>query len=126
MTLYELLQARTVINTHIDQTQPMSASLAYKLMKLIKGTQNEYDFYQEKFTAILNEYGEKDENGKLIQNQEGIKVQEGKMEECSLKIKELNETPVEAPNIKLTLKELEPYSFSIADMAQLDKFIQEE
>ena len=126
MKLYELLQARTVINKNIDQTQSISAALAYKIMKLIKSTQNDCDFYQEKFNAILNEYGEKDEKGNLIQENGGVKIIEGKMDECSKKIKELNETIIELPNIKFTLDDLAPYSFSVADMAQLDELIKED
>ena len=42
MKLYELVQARTIISNHIDQNQPLAASLAYKIMKLIKNTQNDY------------------------------------------------------------------------------------
>ena len=52
MKLYELLEARTVINKNIDQTKSISAALAYKIMKLMKNTQNDCDFYQEKFNAI--------------------------------------------------------------------------
>ncbi len=125
MKLYELLQARTVINTHIDGTKSIAAPLAYKIMKLIKNTQNDCDFYQEKFNTILNEYGEKDEKGQLIQAEGGIKIQDGKMDECTTKIKELNETEVELPNIKFTLDELSPYSFSISDMMLIDELIQE-
>ena len=124
MKLYELLEARTIINKNIDGTKSISAPLAYKIMKLIKNTQNDCDFYQEKFNAILNEYGEKDENGQFIQAEGGIKIQDGKMDECTAKVKELNETEVELPNIKFTLDELSPYSFSISDMMLIDELIQ--
>ena len=125
MKLYELLEARTVINKNIDQTKSISAPLAYKIMKLIKSTQNDCDFYQEKFNAILTEYGEKDDNGQLIQENNGIKIQDGKMEECTSKVNELNNTEIELPKIKFTLEELKPYNFSVIDMAKIDEFIQE-
>ena len=125
MKLYELLEARTVINKNIDQTESISAPLAYKIMKLIKSTQNDCDFYQEKFNAILTEYGEKDDNGQLIQENNGIKIQDGKMEECTSKVNELNNTEIELPKIKFTLEELKPYNFSVIDMAKIDEFIQE-
>ena len=125
MKLYELLEARAVINKNIDQTKSISAPLAYKIMKLIKNTQNDCDFYQEKFNAILNEYGEKDEDGQLIQADGGVKIQDGKMEECTSKVNELNNTEVELPKIRFTLKELEPYNFSVIDMVKIDELIQE-
>lgn len=125
MKLYELLEARTVINKNIDQTESISASLAYKIMKLMKNTQNDCDFYQEKFNAILTEYGEKDDNGQLIQENNGIKIQDGKMEECTSKVNELNNTEIELPKIKFTLEELKPYNFSVIDMAKIDELIQE-
>lgn len=125
MKLYELLEARTVINKNIDQTESISAPLAYKIMKLMKNTQNDCDFYQEKFNDILTEYGEKDDNGQLIQENNGIKIQDGKMEECTSKVNELNNTEIELPKIKFTLEELKPYNFSVIDMAKIDEFIQE-
>lgn len=125
MKLYELLEARTVINKNIDQTESISAPLAYKIMKLMKNTQNDCDFYQEKFNAILTEYGEKDDNGQLIQENNGIKIQDGKMEECTSKVNELNNTEIELPKIKFTLEELKPYNFSVIDMAKIDELIQE-
>lgn len=125
MKLYELLEARTVINKNIDQTESISAPLAYKIMKLMKNTQNDCDFYQEKFNAILTEYGEKDDNGQLIQENNGIKIQDGKMEECTSKVNELNNTEIELPKIKFTLEELRPYNFSVIDMAKIDELIQE-
>ena len=125
MKLYELLEARTVINKNIDQTKSISAALAYKIMKLMKNTQNDCDFYQEKFNAILNEYGEKDNDGQLVQENNGIKIQDGKMEECTSKVNELNNTEIELPKIKFTLEELKPYNFSVIDMAKIDELIQE-
>ena len=125
MKLYELLEARTVINKNIDQTESISAPLAYKIMKLMKNTQNDCDFYQEKFNAILTEYGEKDDNGQLIQENNGIKIQDGKMEECTSKVNELNNTEIELPKIKFTLEELKPYNFSVIDMAKIDELSQE-
>lgn len=125
MKLYELLEARIVINKNIDQTESISAPLAYKIMKLMKNTQNDCDFYQEKFNAILTEYGEKDDNGQLIQENNGIKIQDGKMEECTSKVNELNNTEIELPKIKFTLEELKPYNFSVIDMAKIDELIQE-
>ena len=125
MKLYELLEARTVINKNIDQTESISAPLAYKIMKLMKNTQNDCDFYQEKFNAILTEYGEKDDNGQLIQENNGIKIQDGKMEECTSKVNELNNTEIELPKIKFTLEELKPYNFSVIDIAKIGEFIQE-
>ena len=125
MKLYELLEARTVINKNIDQTESISAPVAYKIMKLMKNTQNDCDFYQEKFNAILTEYGEKDDNGQLIQENNGIKIQDGKMEECTSKVNELNNTEIELPKIKFTLEELKPYNFSVIDMAKIDELIQE-
>ena len=125
MKLYELLEARTVINKNIDQTKSISAALAYKIMKLMKNTQNDCDFYQEKFNAILNEYGEKDDDGQLVQENNGIKIQDGKMEECTSKVNELNNTEIELPKIKFTLEELKPYNFSVIDMAKIDELIQE-
>ncbi len=125
MKLYELLEVRTVINKNIDQTKLISADLAYKIMKLMKNTQNDCDFYQEKFNAILAEYGEKDDDGQLIQENNGIKIQDGKMEECTSKVNELNNTEIELPKIKFTLEELKPYNFSVIDMAKIDELIQE-
>lgn len=126
MKLYNLLQIRTIINEHIKDTDLMPAQLAYKIMKIMKNTQNDIIFYQEQINKIINTYGEKDENGNLIQQEQGVKIIENKLPECNQKMAELNNTEVEFPNIKFSLKELEPFKFSVVDMYQLDEIIKED
>lgn len=128
MKLYELLQLRTVISSRISQNENLPAGLAYKIMKLIKNTQNDVDFYQEKYSDIIQQYAERDDKGQLIQieDRQGIKIQEDKKDECVQKLFELNNTEVDKINIKFSLAELEPYEFSIADMSVLDEVIKEE
>lgn len=128
MKLYELLQLRTVISSHIGQNENLPAGLAYKIMKLIKNTQNDVDFYQEKYSDIIQQYAERDDKGQLIQTEDhqGIKIQENKKDECVQKLSELNNTEVDKINIKFSLAELEPYEFSITDMLILDEVIKEE
>ena len=61
----------------------------------------------------------------LEEENNGIKIQDGKMEECTSKVNELNNTEIELPKIKFTLEELKPYNFSVIDMAKIDELIQE-
>ena len=89
MKLNELLLARKVIVSK-SQTQ-VPARLAYKMMKFIKGTEDEENFYNEKLRAIIEEYGARDKEGKLEGESGGVKIRPDALSACKSAIKELDE-----------------------------------
>ena len=123
MKLIDKVAANRVLMEHVNDKLPVF--IAYKLMKLLKGLEEDVNFYRTKMSEIIDEYAEKDPNGQALQSQNGgVIIQNGKVDECNAKIKELEEMPVEDNgDIKFALDELAPINFSINEMLSLECYI---
>ncbi len=125
MKLIEKVAANRVLMEHVNDKLPVF--IAYKLMKLLKGLEEDVNFYRKKMSEIIDEYAEKDPNGQALQSQNGsVIIQNGKVDECNSKIKELEDIQVEnSGEIKFTLEELAPINFSINEMLFLECYIEQ-
>ena len=125
MKLIDKVAAHRVLMEHVNDKLPVF--IAYKLMKLLKGLEEDVNFYRTKMSEIIDEYAEKDPNGQALQSQNGgVIIQNGKVDECNAKIKELEEMPVEDNgDIKFALDELAPINFSINEMLSLECYIEQ-
>ena len=125
MKLIDKVAANRVLIEHVNDKLPVF--IAYKLMKLLKGLEEDVNFYRTKMSEIIDEYAEKDPNGQALQSQNGgVIIQNGKVDECNAKIKELEEMPVEDNgDIKFALDELAPINFSINEMLSFECYIEQ-
>ena len=125
MKLIDKVAANRGLMEHVNDKLPVF--IAYKLMKLLKGLEEDVNFYRTKMSEIIDEYAEKDPNGQALQSQNGgVIIQNGKVDECNAKIKELEEMPVEDNgDIKFALDELAPINFSINEMLSLECYIEQ-
>ena len=125
MKLIDKVAANRVLMEHVNDKLPVF--IAYKLMKLLKGLEEDVNFYRTKMSEIIDEYAEKDPNGQALQSQNGgVIIQNGKVDECNAKIKELEEMPVEDNgDIKFALDELAPINFGINEMLSLECYIEQ-
>ena len=122
MELTKLLQIRNVLLEHINDK--VSASLAYRIMKYLKSTDQEEDFYLKRTQEIADEFGEKDADGKPVRNADGgITIQHDKIEECKKLISELGKTNVDVPATKFALAELSELKLTVKEMYILDDLI---
>lgn len=122
MKLTTLLQARRVFLEHSNDKMP--ASLAYKFMKAIKASDNEDAFYSEKLKNIIDTYGLRDESGNIVPNKNGsVNVQPEKIDECNAKVKELEDTEVDAPTVHFSIEELGDLEFTVKELFLLDEYI---
>ena len=124
MELSKIMQARQIVASKSQEKVP--AALAYKLMKFLKATADEEDFYNQKLQGIIEEYADRDKDGKPIGDGGGVRVRQDAVEPCKQAIEELSGTDVDAPKIAFKLSEIEPLTFSAAEMIILDDFIKEE
>lgn len=123
MKLKDLIIARKVIYDRKENKIP--SRLAYKFMKIMKASDNEDAFYNEKLRALIEEYSIKDEKGKTkIVNGE-FRIKANCISDYNAAVAELGDTEVEVPNIKFTLSELEGLSFTVEEIFYLDAFIEE-
>lgn len=81
--------------------------LSYKLSKILKETEKDYEFYDKNLSDIIRAHGELDEEGNLIWvNDNSIKIKEGKEEDCQKALNELDNIQVDFPQIYFTLEDL--------------------
>lgn len=121
MELNELLQARKILANHVNDK--VCATLAYKMMKFLKSSDNEEEFYLKKIQEFIAEYAERDADGKPITDGSNVKILQDKAEDCRKAIDDLGETDVAEPIIKFNLNELSELKLSAKEMYVLDGFI---
>lgn len=103
----------------------VNVKLAYKLMKVLKETKNDIDFYQEKSKEIIEKYAQRDDKNEIVitPDQTGVMLQEDKIDEFNKEYIELNETEITLPEIKFEIDEFEDVKLSAVDLMAIDEFL---
>jgi hypothetical protein len=115
---------RKIVKEHANEK--VSPLLAYKMMKLIKASDNEDAFYYEKLNEIINKYSRRDDEGKVLRGGEGILLDQNHIEDCKNAVEELESTEVETPNVRFFIAELGELKLSINDIFVIESLITEE
>ena len=124
MTIENAYRARAALNKISHSAMP--AKTAYKISKLSKLLRDDANFYIERLSQIIEQYGEKDENGEPVISGNGYKIQEDKTDECAAAIKELSGIEATTPDTKIYLSELDNVELSPDDIAAIYDFIEED
>lgn len=124
MTIENAYRARAALNKISCNAMP--AKTAYKISKLCSALKDDADFYTERLSQIIEQYGEKDENGEPVISGNGYKIQEDKRDECAAAIKELSGIEATTPDAKIYLSELDGVELSPDDIAAIYAFIEED
>lgn len=124
MTIENAYRARAALNKISHSAMP--AKTAYKISKLSNFLKDDANFYTERLSQIIEQYGEKDENGEPVISGNGYKIQEDKTDECAAAIKELSGIEATTPDTKIYLSELDNVELSPDDIATIYDFIEED
>ena len=96
----------------------------YKFIKISKVIREEEELINEQQFLLLKQYAEKNEDGQFIVNKSGgFKIKEECVEECGLKIMEMNNRQITLPDIYFSLDELEPLGLTFGELELLEPFI---
>lgn len=106
VTMEQIVDFRNGADFLGDAHLPLKA--AYKVNKLRKNIESEFDYYTDKFREIVDTYAKKDENGNVSFSDDGnqILIQDGKVDECNQALVELQTLEVEIDNCNLTIDDL--------------------
>lgn len=74
--------------------QKISFKLAYKLAKIYKRVQEEFEFYQTKLNQIIYECAQLDESGQPKKNDSGILIRQDKLHYCQESINQLQDLEI--------------------------------
>ena len=124
MTIESAYRARAALNKISHSAMP--AKTAYKISKLSNFLKDDANFYTERLSQIIEQYGEKDESGEPVISGSGYKIQKDKTDECAAAIKELSEIEATVPDTKIYLSELDGVELSPDDIAAIYAFIEED
>lgn len=106
VTMEQIAEFRNSSDFFISAQVPLVG--AYKINKIRKAADKEFEFYRDKFQEIVNKYARKDENGNIQFSDDGqqIMIQQDKIEECNQELEDLQKLEVEIDNYNLTLENL--------------------
>lgn len=123
MKLQNLVKTTKTLETLSNEK--INVRLAYKIMKVLKETKNDVDFYQEKGAEIIKKFAEKDDNGEIKLSPDGrdIVLQKDKIDDFNKEYTELNDTEVTIPEIKFEIEELEEVKLSALDLMSIEEFL---
>jgi protein tyrosine/serine phosphatase len=121
---FSAIKNLTNIFSTIDQNK-LSFRTKYKISKLLKATKDEEEFYNSKFIEIITSFCELDEQGNPIIKDNNYIIKKDCIEECGVKMNELNTLEVDLPDIKFTPEELERTSLTIDQIMLIVDFIEE-
>lgn len=96
----------------------------YKMIKVMKELEKEFDIYQEQVKITCEPYFERDEKGQPLMNQEGgFKIKKDLLDECYLAINQLNNLDIQIPDIYFSLDELECLDLTMEQLYILEPLI---
>lgn len=123
MTISDMLNFKDIYPILADIK--FSFQTVYKLSKISKALEKEFEFYQEKFNELLDSYALKDENNNYIITEDGksIKIQPEKITECAEKMAELYNVTIANPPEYLNIEELQDLNLTLSEMNKLMPFI---
>ena len=123
--LYQILDIQTLCLSLREAK--LKLKTAYKFTKLLHRLEEESKFYQEKFSKILSDCGQKEETGeyKLSSDGRSVLILPEKLDECNARIEELRNLEVEMDDFKFSLEELEGVNLTIMEMNCLMPLIEE-
>ena len=126
MELINVLNARSVI-TSKAQVKGVNFKTSFKFMKLLKATDEDEKFYNEKREELIKTFAKKDEDGRIIIENNQYKFTDENLAEINKQISELAATEVEIPEtLKFSSEELEKMEFTIEEVSAIYELIKEE
>lgn len=117
-----LLSLKYLINK--IKSMNFSIQTQYKFLKISKVVDEELAIYEEQRDSLIKAYAEFDEEGKPVINEHGgVKVKQEYLDECVVKINEINALQITFPDIYFSLEELEPLGLTLGELELLEPFI---
>ena len=122
VTMNQAMTIKNILGKIADEQLPIKTS--YKIMKVVIAIETEEKFFNQKFAALVEKFGEKDEEGKYVYvDDSNIKIVEESREECEKEIKELQELEIEIPDYKFTIEDFYGANFSAREVFMLEPIL---
>lgn len=105
--------------------QNLKARLAFQVARMLKAAEKEITDFNEVRTNLIKKYSEVNENGELIPDENGnIKISKENINAFNNEFNDLISSEIEIPTEPIKLDSLEDLTFTAAEMAVLEPFIE--
>lgn len=105
----------------------LKAKLSWQVSRILKEAEKEIQEFNEARLALINKYGEKDENGELVTDEKNnCKIDNQFVKEFGSELEELVGAEVELNASKIDMNKLEELDFTPSEMIDLEPFIEME
>lgn len=109
----------------VRRAEVYSVSLALKMIKFIKATETDAQFYSERMRRIAETCLKKDAEGKYVSAPGGYLIEAGKENEYFSSVSELDGAETEA-DISFSLAELGEMKLTLAELTAISEYIKED
>lgn len=118
-----LINCTEAINELIRK--PLKTKTAYKIARLAREISRELELFNTTKDALVEKYGEHDENDKLVIENNTYKIREDARDEFVKEYKEMMEQSINLNVEPISLKELEDERFTPQEISSILDFIEE-
>lgn len=122
MKLSELIAIRKALP--MDATKA-SIQTRFKIVRFLKATETDAEFYENEASKIIADCAEKDEKNQILHNESGIPIAEDKKELFISRMAELDNTKANCPKLRLSMDEADKLELSVEKLLVLNDFIKE-
>ena len=113
--LQNLLDSMPIFQELISQK--LAARTAFKVNKIVKAINKEYELFDETRRTIIEKYGDRDENGEIKSDENGnLQIKKDQTDEFVHELQELLTTEIELNVSPLFIEEIEDATFTPAQM----------
>ena len=125
MKLNQLNNLRDTLTKIANQSLPFTT--AYRINRLIHGLDEAWTFFTESMTALIQQYGQKDNEGNFVYTEDGqsILLIPETAAEANTKMMELGQVDANLPDITFTPEEFSKLELSAWEVEVLMEFIKE-
>ena len=125
MKLNQLNNLRDTLTKIANQSLPFTT--AYRINRLIHGLDEAWTFFTESMTALIQQYGQKDDEGNFVYTEDGqsILLITETAAEANNKMMELGMVDANLPDITFTPEEFSKLELSAWEVEVLMEFIKE-
>ena len=125
------VQVRDIINSMDTMKllieKPLKARVAFRVAKLVREIDKEFELYNSERDKLIKKYGMKDENGELIIDDEGRgRLSDENIPKFNQEIQEMLDNEVELNAQPIALADLGEEEFTAIQLAQIEKFLDSE
>ena len=107
-------------------TQKFKSKTAFQIARILKKLDEEIKIFNDTRAALIQKYGERDENGELkVDDNNNCTIQKEALENFNQELSDLLNTTIEINADKINIDDLSEGSFTPSEIIALEAFIEE-